>query len=66
MGLIALIGDSILDNGAHTGTGPAVIKQMKAALPAGWQAVGGAKIVAAIMGAVGVTAQPPVARIATG
>lgn len=33
-----LLGDSILDNGAYTGGGPAVIAQLQAELPPGWKA----------------------------
>jgi lysophospholipase L1-like esterase len=35
---IALLGDSIFDNGAYTGGGPDVISQLREALPDGWQA----------------------------
>jgi hypothetical protein len=35
---LVLLGDSILDNGAYTAGGPAVIQQVRAQLPAGWQA----------------------------
>lgn len=35
---LVLLGDSILDNGAYVGDGPAVIQQVQAALPTGWQA----------------------------
>ena len=37
-GRVVLLGDSILDNGAYVGGGPAVIDQVRAALPAGWAA----------------------------
>lgn len=35
---LVLLGDSIFDNGSYTGGGPAVIVQVKGALPAGWKA----------------------------
>jgi hypothetical protein len=38
-GAVVLLGDSILDNRAYTGGGPAVEAQLQAALPAGWRAV---------------------------
>ncbi|MGE5925716.1 MAG: SGNH/GDSL hydrolase family protein [Gemmatimonadota bacterium] len=38
MGHVALLGDSILDNGAYTGEGPDVITQLRPLLPAGWAA----------------------------
>ena len=38
MGHIALLGDSILDNAAYVGGGPAVIDQLRAVLPAEWTA----------------------------
>jgi hypothetical protein len=37
-GHLALLGDSILDNGQYTSGGPAVITQVGAMLPEGWQA----------------------------
>ncbi len=38
MGHVVLLGDSILDNGAYTGSGPDVITQLRALLPEGWTA----------------------------
>lgn len=39
MGHVVLLGDSIFDNGAYVGSGePAVSDQVRAALPAGWDA----------------------------
>jgi hypothetical protein len=35
---LVLLGDSILDNGAYTAGGPAVIQQVRAQLPPGWEA----------------------------
>jgi hypothetical protein len=35
---LVLLGDSILDNGAYTGDGPAVIDQVRAELPQSWHA----------------------------
>src|SRR3954469_11832269 len=35
---VVLLGDSIFDNKAYVGTGPAVIDQVREQLPAGWQA----------------------------
>jgi hypothetical protein len=35
---VVLLGDSILDNGAYVGTGPAVIDQLAAGLQAGSRA----------------------------
>jgi lysophospholipase L1-like esterase len=35
---LVLLGDSILDNGAYTAGGPAVIQQVREHLPPGWQA----------------------------
>jgi hypothetical protein len=35
---LVLLGDSILDNGAYTSGGPAVIQQVNEKLPAGWRA----------------------------
>lgn len=35
---VVLLGDSILDNGAYTSGGPAVITQLQGMLPEGWQA----------------------------
>jgi lysophospholipase L1-like esterase len=37
-GHVVLLGDSILDNKRYVGTGPAVIDQLRAALPEGWKA----------------------------
>ena len=37
-GHVALLGDSILDNGAYTAGRPDVISQLRGMLPAGWQA----------------------------
>src|SRR5713226_5694445 len=37
-GHLALLGDSILDNGAYTEGGPDVVTHMRAVLPAGWRA----------------------------
>ncbi|MGJ0503912.1 MAG: SGNH/GDSL hydrolase family protein [Methylocystis sp.] len=38
MAHVALLGDSIFDNGAYTKGGPAVIQQLRAKLPPGWRA----------------------------
>jgi hypothetical protein len=38
MGHVALLGDSIFDNASYVGGRPAVIDQLRAALPAGWSA----------------------------
>lgn len=38
MGHIVLLGDSIFDNEAYVGSGPAVIDQVRGGLPDGWQA----------------------------
>jgi hypothetical protein len=35
---VVLLGDSIFDNKAYVGAGPDVVEQLRAALPAGWQA----------------------------
>jgi hypothetical protein len=35
---LVLLGDSVLDNGAYTEGGPAVLAQVQAALPNGWRA----------------------------
>lgn len=35
---LVLAGDSVFDNGSYTAGGPAVIDQVRQALPAGWQA----------------------------
>lgn len=35
---VALLGDSILDNGSYTAGGPAVIDQVREQLPVGWRA----------------------------
>jgi len=37
-GHVALLGDSVLDNGAYTSGGPGVVKQLTSMLPAGWRA----------------------------
>jgi lysophospholipase L1-like esterase len=37
-GHIALLGDSILDNGAYTSGGPDVVRQLTSMLPSGWHA----------------------------
>lgn len=37
-GHVALLGDSILDNGVYTGGGPDVITQLRSLLPLGWEA----------------------------
>ena len=37
-GHVVLLGDSIFDNGAYVGGAPDVVRQLRAALPAGWQA----------------------------
>src|ERR1700720_2966904 len=37
-GHIALLGDSILDNGAYTSGGPDVVRQLTSMLPSGWRA----------------------------
>lgn len=37
-GHIALLGDSILDNGAYTSGGPDVVSQLTGMLPSGWRA----------------------------
>ena len=37
-GHVALLGDSILDNGAYTSGGPDVARQLTTMLPAGWRA----------------------------
>jgi hypothetical protein len=38
MGHVILLGDSIFDNAAYVSGGPDVVSQLRAALPAGWQA----------------------------
>lgn len=38
MNHLILLGDSVLDNGAYTEGGPAVLAQVSAALPEGWRA----------------------------
>jgi hypothetical protein len=38
MGHVVLLGDSIFDNGAYVGGGPDVVAQLRAVLPAGWEA----------------------------
>lgn len=38
MSHVVLLGDSIFDNGAYVPGGPAVIDQVRATLPAGWEA----------------------------
>lgn len=35
---VVLLGDSIFDNAAYVGRGPAVIDQLRASLPSGWRA----------------------------
>lgn len=37
MAHVALLGDSIFDNGAYTGGGPAVIAQVRTRIPVGWR-----------------------------
>src|SRR5438270_9845417 len=37
-GHVALLGDSIFDNGAYTSGGPDVVRQLTSMLPAGWRA----------------------------
>ncbi len=37
-GHVALLGDSILDNGAYTSGGPDVVSQLQSMLPSGWRA----------------------------
>jgi len=37
-GHVALLGDSVLDNGAYTEGGPEVVRQLTSMLPAGWRA----------------------------
>ena len=37
-GHVALLGDSVLDNGAYTSGGPDVVRQLTSMLPAGWRA----------------------------
>jgi hypothetical protein len=37
-GHVALLGDSVLDNGAYTSGGPDVVTQLQKLLPAGWKA----------------------------
>src|SRR2546426_12247079 len=37
-GHVALLGDSVLDNGAYTSGGPDVARQLTSMLPAGWRA----------------------------
>lgn len=37
-GHVALLGDSILDNGAYTSDGPDVVSQLTSMLPSGWRA----------------------------
>lgn len=38
MAHLVLLGDSIFDNGAYTGGGPAVIDQVRTRMPVGWRA----------------------------
>jgi hypothetical protein len=38
MSHVVLLGDSIFDNGAYTGGGPAVVTQLGSVLPSGWRA----------------------------
>ena len=40
---VALLGDSIFDNGAYTSGGPDVVTQLRAILPAGVSAGGGGR-----------------------
>ena len=35
---VALLGDSVLDNGAYVGGGPDVVRQLRSISPAGWRA----------------------------
>lgn len=42
MAHLVLLGDSIFDNGAYTGGGPAVIAQVRKRIPLGWRATLGA------------------------
>ncbi|WP_236960770.1 SGNH/GDSL hydrolase family protein [Methylobacterium durans] len=35
---VVLLGDSVFDNAAYVGGGPDVVQQLRAVLPAGWQA----------------------------
>ncbi len=42
MSHVALVGDSIFDNGAYVAGGPDVIRQLRARLPSGWRATLGA------------------------
>lgn len=42
MAHLALIGDSVFDNGAYTGGGPAVVSQVKRHMPIGWRVTLGA------------------------
>ena len=37
-GHVVLLGDSIFDTGAYVGGAPDVVRQLRAALPAGWRA----------------------------
>src|SRR5207245_9693331 len=37
-GHVALLGDSVFDNGAYTSGGPDVVRQLTSMLPAGWRA----------------------------
>lgn len=37
-GHVALLGDSVLDNGAYTDGGPDVVTQLRSMLPSGWRA----------------------------
>jgi len=37
-GHVALLGDSVLDNGAYTSGGPDVVRQLTSMLPGGWRA----------------------------
>jgi len=37
-GHVGLLGDSVLDNGAYTSGGPAVVTQLQSMLPTGWRA----------------------------
>src|SRR3989442_5417969 len=37
-GHVALVGDSVFDNGAYTSGGPDVVRQLTSMLPTGWRA----------------------------
>jgi len=36
---VILLGDSIFDNAAYVAGGPAVVQQLQAGLPVGWEAI---------------------------